>query len=127
TLRMYINDVGVSDCEEIDEGGAGLNFGWEGGATDGTRNLPGFSDPIFQYGHSGAAPVGKAITGGVFYNPATAQFPASFVGKYFFSDWGTGFINAIDPASPGTAIPFLEGASAPVDLSVGPDGALYYL
>jgi len=127
TGRLFINDVGVSTWEEIDEGGPGLNYGWQGGNTDGARGLPEFTDPIFQYGHSGAAPTGMAITGGVFYNPSTAQFPASFVGKYFFADYGAGFIYVLDPASPGSATEFLQGASGPVDLQVGADGALYYL
>lgn len=127
TGRMFINDVGVSTWEEINEGRAGENYGWEGGETDGARNLPPFTDPLFQYGHSGAAPTGRAITGGVFYDPSKAQFPASYAGKYFFADYVAGWIYVLDPASPGTAVPFLSGASGPVDLQVGPDGALYCL
>lgn len=127
TGRIFINDVGASTWEEIDAGEAGANYGWEGGDTDGARNLPGFRDPVLQYGHAGAAPTGRAITGGTFYDPSTALFPASYVGKYFFADYGAGWISWIDPASPGPANPFLQGASNPVDLQVGPDGALYYL
>jgi hypothetical protein len=89
--------------------------------------MPPFTDPIFQYGHSGTVPMGKAITGGVFYNPSVVQFPSSYLGRYFFSDYMTGFIAVLDPAAPGEATEFLSGASGPVDLQVGPDGALYYL
>ena len=127
TGRMFINDVGVSTWEEIDDGVAGSNYGWEGGETDGARTLAPFTDPLFQYGHSGLAPTGQAITGGVFYAPANSPFPSSYVDKYFFADYGAGWIYVLDPASPGTAAPFLSGASGPVDLQVGPDGALYYL
>jgi glucose/arabinose dehydrogenase len=127
TPRLFINDVGADTWEEINDGSPGLNFGWEGGNTDGARHLPSFTDPIYQYGHSGAPPTGNAITGCAFYNPTTAMFPTSYVGKYFFSDYGAGWIYTLDPASPGTAAPFLQGASGPVDLQVGPDGGLYYL
>src|SRR6185436_7909184 len=123
--RLFINDVGVDTWEEINDGVAGLNYGWEGGNTGGARELATF--PIFQYGHAGGAPRGIAITGGAFYNPATVQFPSAYVGKYFFSDYGSGWIYTIDPASPGRATLFLEGASTPVDLQVGPDGSLFYL
>jgi glucose/arabinose dehydrogenase len=127
TMRMMINDVGAASWEEIDSGAAGLNYGWAGGDTDGARGLPDYTDPIFQYGHSGTVPAGRAITGGVFYNPSTLRFPASYAGKYFFADYVAGFIYTLDPAAPGTATPFLQGAAGIVDLQVGPDGALYYL
>jgi glucose/arabinose dehydrogenase len=125
--RLYINDVGVDTWEEINAGMAGANYGWEGGNTDGARNMADFTDPVFQYGHSGTTPAGRAITGGVFYNPPAPQFPASYSGRYFFCDYVAGFIYTLDPAAPGAATPFLDGAVGPVDLQVGPDGALYYL
>ena len=127
TMRLFLNDVGADTWEEINDGAPGRNYGWEGGNSDGARGLASFTDPVFQYGHSGTVPMGKAITGGTFYNPSQVQFPSSFVGTYFFSDYVTGFIDVLDPASPGTPIEFLSGAPGPVDLQVGPDGALYYL
>jgi glucose/arabinose dehydrogenase len=123
TSRMFINDVGENTWEEIDDGVAGSNYGWpttEGPTTD-TR----FRSPIFWYGHGNSATTGIAITGGAFYNPATAQFPASYQGKYFFADFGSGWIRVLDPAN-NTAAAFASGISSPVDLQVGPDGALYY-
>ncbi len=127
TMRIFINDVGADTWEEINDGAPGRNYGWLGGNSDGARATPPFTDPIFQYGHSGTVPMGKAITGGVFYNPATLQFPSSYAGVYFFADYVTGFIATLDPASPGSAPEFLSGAPGPIDLQVGPDGALYYL
>lgn len=127
TMHLHINDVGEDTWEEVNEGAPGLNYGWVGGATDGVRNLPDFTDPILVYAHTFGNPMGTCITGGAFYNPSTVMFPASYVGQYFFADFGTGFIAAHDQATPGVAIPFLTGASGPVDLAVGPDGALYYL
>lgn len=127
SMHLHINDVGEDNWEEINEGAAGANYGWEGGMTDGVRNLPNFTDPIFTYAHTFGNPMGSCITGGTFYNPGTVMFPASYLGKYFFTDFVAGFIYYTDSALPGQSFQFLLGAAGPVDLSVGPDGALYYL
>ena len=74
-----------------------------------------------------ATPTGCAITGGAFYNPPSPTFPASYIGKYFFADYCSDWIYYINPASPGGATPFAFSISAPVDLKIGPDAALYYL
>jgi glucose/arabinose dehydrogenase len=126
-MLLYINDVGEDAWEEINEGVAGLNYGWAGYSTDGVRNLPNMTDPVYVYSHTSGSPQGTCITGGAFYNPSTVLYPASYLGKYFFADFGAGFIRYTDSAVPGVSTPFLEGASGPVDLAVGPDGALYYL
>ena len=54
------------------------------------------------------------------------QFPSRFVGKYFFADLCSGWIRVLDPSN-NTASDFASEISGPVDLHVGPDGALYYL
>lgn len=127
TMHAHINDVGDFSWEEINEAAAGLNYGWTAGNTDGARNLPNMTDPKYAYGHIVGTPQGTCITGGAFYNPATVLYPASYVGKYFFADFGKGFIRFLDPAVPGVSFAFLEGAPGPIDMAVGPDGALYYL
>src|SRR5207244_2854736 len=59
--------------------------------------------PVLAYNRSGGpAGGGVAIVGGTFYNPATAQFPSSYVGKYFYEDLDAGWIRVFDPAHPGT-------------------------
>ena len=71
-----------------------------------------------------------AITGGTFYNPPVAYFPASYVGDFFFADFCSDWISVYDPvADPadGTAPVFATGIGHPVDLQVGRDGSLYYL
>ena len=122
--RMFINDVGESTWEEINDGIAGSNYGWP--TTEGPTTNPSFRSPIFAYGHTIDETSGCAITGGAFYNPATTQFPASYVGKYFFADFCSGWIRLLDPAD-NTAIGFATGISSPVDLRVTADGSLYYL
>jgi len=135
TDRMFINDVGQGTWEEINDGLAGVNYGWPN--TEGATTNTSYKTPYYYYAHSGGSPTGCAITGGAFYNPPMTQFPASYVGKYFFADYCSGWIYYIDPtlAAPTNSNPtaiqtptnFATGASSPVDLQVGPDGALYYL
>jgi glucose/arabinose dehydrogenase len=124
TTRMFINDVGETTWEEINDGIAGSNYGWP--ITEGATTDPRFRTPLFSYAHGNGSTTGCAITGGAFYNPATAQFPAGYVGKYFFADLCTGWIRVLDPAN-NSAADFASGISSPVDLKVGADGSLYYL
>ena len=124
TGRLFINDVGQSTWEEINDGIAGSNYGWP--TTEGATSNPSFRSPLFSYGHGSTATTGCAIAGGTFYNPATVNFPASYVGQYFFADLCTGWIRVFDPAS-GTATGFATGINQPVDLKVSADGSLYYL
>jgi glucose/arabinose dehydrogenase len=124
--RMFINDVGQSTWEEINDGIAGSNYGWsicEGACAPPNANL---RDPLFQYGHGSSATTGCAITGGAFYNPTTVNFPSDYVGKYFYAEFCSGWIRRFDPAL-GTATAFATGISNPVDLIVTADGSLYYL
>lgn len=126
TGRMFINDVGQNTWEEIDDGIAGGNYGWP--SQEGITGNPNFRDPLFAYPHTGPLPSGIAITGGAFYNPTTAKFPAPFVGDYFFADFGGDWIFRFDPVS-NVVSQFainLTGTS-PVDLDVTPAGNLLYL
>jgi glucose/arabinose dehydrogenase len=124
TGRMFINDVGANTWEEINDGIAGSNYGWD--VTEGPTTNPAFRSPIFAYVHGIGPTVGCAIAGGSFYNPATVQFPSSFVGKYFFADLCSGWIRVLDPSN-NTASNFASGIGRPVDLKVASDGSLYYL
>jgi glucose/arabinose dehydrogenase len=124
--RLFINDVGQSTWEEINDGIAGSNYGWPTCEGTCSPSNPNFRDPLFQYGHGTSGTTGCAIVGGAFYNPPVNQFPASYLGKYFFADLCSGWIRLFDPSA-GTASGFATGINQPVDLQVGPDGCLYYL
>jgi glucose/arabinose dehydrogenase len=124
----FVNDVGASTWEEINDVRPGRNFGWP--STEGQFNpssFPTFTNPTYSYNHNTGTPRGCAITGGAFYNLPAPRFPAPYVGRYFFADFCSGWIHYIDPSNPATAIQFAAAISQPVDLKVGPDGALYYL
>jgi glucose/arabinose dehydrogenase len=124
TGRMFINDVGQNTWEEVNDGVKGANYGWPN--TEGPTSDPNFRGPLFAYQHGASATTGCAITGGTFYNPATGQFPSAYVGKYFFSDFCSGWIRLLNPAN-NTATAFATGIASPVDLQVASDGSLYYL
>ena len=124
TGRMLINDVGQNTWEEINDGIAGSNYGWP--STEGPTSNSAYRGPIYWYGHGSGSTTGCAITGGAFYNPVTQQFPADYLGDYFFADYCSGWIRRLDPAS-GAVSAFATGISAPVDLRVTDDGSLYYL
>jgi glucose/arabinose dehydrogenase len=122
--RMFINDVGENTWEEIDDGIAGSNYGWN--ICEGVCNPPNpnFRDPIYQYANDAQT---CAITGGAFYNPQIVQFPSNFVGNYFFSDFCGGWIKTLNPNAENAVSDFAAGISLPVDLKVSNDGSLYYL
>jgi glucose/arabinose dehydrogenase len=70
---------------------------------------------------------GGCITGGCFYD--STAFPAEYRGNFFYGDYNSGFLmRAVldENGKPQKIVRFLEGASAPTDMALGPDGALYY-
>ena len=127
TGRIFINDVGQSTWEEINDGLPGANYGWP--ATEGPTTNPNFTSPLFAYPNGGTDPntTGCAIAGGAFYNPAVQQFPAEYVGDYFFADLCNRWIRRFDPET-GAVTPFAtETAAAIVDVDTSADGSLLYL
>jgi glucose/arabinose dehydrogenase len=133
--QIYINDVGQSSWEEIDQATAGANYGWpysEGFKKAGDQNttIGTYKDPLLAYDHS----IGDAIVGGVFYHPSTVQFPTQYAGKYFFEDLNGGWIHVFNPAHPGsltkpdTSQGFATNDANNTDaMLVDPAGSLYYL
>ena len=121
TGRLLINDVGQQTYEEINPGLAGANYGWP--AAEGPSSNPAYVNPLYHYGHADGS---CAVTGGTFYEPDVVTFPGWNVGKYFFADYCGGWIRRLNPDT-GAITDFATGVAGPVDLKVGPDGALYYL
>lgn len=122
TGRMFINDVGAKDWEEINRGVAGANYGWpihEGPERD-TR----YRGPFHAYRHQSDGC--NAVTGGAFYNPSQSGFPQGYTGDYLFADICQGFIRRLDPET-SKVRGFATGLAAPVDVKVGSGGDLYYL
>lgn len=125
TGKIFINDVGEADFEEINEGEAGANYGWPD--AEGDSDDEDHTDPVYSYGHGGDDDEGYAITGGAFYNPDFQQFPDEFEGDYFFADFINDWIRVYDSVTD-TSSGFATGvAGGTVDLDVADDGSLFYL
>jgi glucose/arabinose dehydrogenase len=156
TNEVWLGDVGWNTWEEIDRIadplGSVENFGWpcyEGSGHqsgyDGANlticenlyALPGgVVSPYYAYNHSAqvvageTCPTGSSSAAGVAFYPG-GPFPDTYDGALFFADYsrdciwvmfagGNGLPNASNRAT------FQAPAANPVDLQVGPDGALYY-
>jgi glucose/arabinose dehydrogenase len=128
TGKIFLNEVGQSTWEEINDASVGSrNFGWP--TTEGATTNAAFTTPVYSYNHSTGTPTGCAITGGTFFNPTNTNYPTEYIGKYFFQDYCSNWIYWIDPtASLPTATSFgssVGGSS--VSITAAPDGNLYYL
>ena len=132
--RFFINDVGESTWEEVDQGGKGLNYGWksrEGYCNVGsTTNCPptpaGFTDPLTDYPHS----IGCSfITAGAFV--PNGVWPSQFNGSYLFADGGCGKVFAYTAAGKvDYSNPFAQTSGVIVDMTFvtqGASTALFYV
>ncbi len=132
--KFFINDVGQGTWEEVDEGGKGLNYGWnnrEGACTTGSEtNCPptptGFTDPLTSYPHSSGC---TFITAGAFV--PNGVWPAQYDNSYLFADGGCGKVwQRTGSGTVDYANPFTTTSGVIVDmtfLTQGADPALFYL
>ncbi|HXJ80050.1 MAG TPA: PQQ-dependent sugar dehydrogenase [Candidatus Methylomirabilis sp.] len=147
---LAIGDVGENSEEEADRASleGGDNFGWpyiegtlpfrdcNGAAPDPT----GFVPPIIEYPHVSGGGAYAVIGGPVYAAPpgaGSAAFPPNYQGVFFVSDYYHRFLYALRfncgtgqwDKIPGATTDFwatdlAEGVS---DITVGPDGGLYYI
>lgn len=122
---MFLNDVGGEHYEEVNIVEAGMNYGWpliEGVLTN--QIAPeNYKDPLYAYDHQ----EGCAIIGAAFYKPATATFPAKYIGKYFFADYCNSRIKVLDPATGEVTETFASGIIRPLSIKITDNGDMYYL
>ena len=114
---MFINDVGQDTWEEINDGIAGSNYGWNTseGPTCESRN---FDRRCFAYGHGISATTDARSRAALFTIQPPFSFPQSFFGKYFFADLCSWLDSEFSIRSTGTASDFASSISSPVDLKV---------
>lgn len=127
TGRIYINDVGNTAFEEIDELARGANYGWAD--AEGPSTNPHLTNPVYSYTHHDpdTSPGGTAVIGGAFYEPAVESFPSGYHSKYFFADYDNGWIRTLDPVTK-QVTPFASGLPDGIPgLDVTPDGRVIYL
>ncbi len=142
--KLYVGDVGWTNWEELNAGGAGANYGWpfyEGGSTgsqhttqyNATPQAQAFyasgttvTAPLIALNHS--ADNINAIIGGDIY--LGSAYPAEYFGDVFFNDLGQGIVRhaSLNAAGQVTQIEvFATGAAYVVQIVQGPDGRLYYV
>jgi len=95
--------------------------------------------PTYTYNHNASVvsgdgcPIGSSSTAGItFYPESGGTFPVAYRGGLFFADYTRNCIwwmakGANGQPDPATRAAFVSPAAGPVDLEVGPDGALYYV
>lgn len=131
--RFFINDVGQSTWEEVDNGGSGLNYGWDvregpcayGSTTDCAPTPAGYTDPLTAYNHS----IGCTyITAGAFIPDGLWS---GFDGGYLFADGGCGSIFLMtSDGSVDYDNPFAQTTGVIVDMAFMTQGGqtgLYYV
>ena len=133
TTRIFINDVGQGQREEIDAGVAGADYGWncrEGTRVNSTVGLcnpvpANMVDPIYEYGRdTGCA----SITGGAFV--PNGIWPAVYADTYLFADYACGDMFVLsNNGTSWSATEFTSGTGSPVSMDFGAYGqtqALFY-
>ncbi len=138
TGRIFIGDVGSNNYqqakEEVNLLIRGANYSWSD--CEGICGATG--DPIYHYTHyvpGNPTPRDASITGGFVYRGN--QFPAEYVGRYFFADYTQNWIRNLSFSGSTTvnAMHFFEPVNDTLDgpygdivnLTEGPDGSLYYV
>jgi glucose/arabinose dehydrogenase len=132
--RFFINDVGQNTWEEVDDGGKGLNYGWNmregfcsnGSTTDCTPPGGGLTDPLTAYGHS----IGCSYITAAAFVP-NGVWPAAYDGSYLFGDGGCGKVfRRTSTGSVDYGVPFAATSGVIVDMAFLTQGgrtALYYV
>lgn len=139
TGALWIGDVGgnTQDAqEEINLGAPGANYGWplQEGPNCYASDCAGFQFPVWSYAHVDPSyyfptPQGSVTLGPVYRDTA---FPVKYQGSLFVGDYANRSIRRLVFDSEGGLVGdpiFYQtgGAGTVVDLTVGADGALYYL
>jgi len=133
-IRFFIGDVGQDAWEEIDEGEAGADYGWN--ICEGAHDNPNrsgsvdcsaapYTPPVHEYSHNTGC---TSITGQAFV--PDSLWPAEYDDAYLFTDFVCEKIFELRPKAGGgyEASEFASGVS-PTAMAFGPHGsgqALYY-
>ncbi|MFN8543875.1 MAG: PQQ-dependent sugar dehydrogenase [Candidatus Binatia bacterium] len=132
TGLLWAGDVGQDTWEEIDVVRAGDDLGWprcEGRAP--RKRCPGGSvAPVWVYHHPPEGQGDASVTGGVFGEGGALG--SMLAGSYLFGDYEKNVIwwAPVRTTHDGFARrprALVKGAAGPVDLTIGPDGALWYV
>lgn len=123
--RIFANDVGGGEYEEVNDVLAGANYGWTliEGPIQGQTPPPGYQDPFYAYSHD----LGCAIVGAAFYDPETLRFPARYHGNFFFADYCEGYIKVLDSETGDIIETFATNINRPLAMEFRSDGQMFLL
>jgi len=123
--RIFLSEVGNSAWEEINEVLPGKNYGWPiiEGPLAGQIPPNDYQEPRHFYSHA----VGCSAIGAAFSKDNFPNYPPEFLGKFFYADYCSGFIKAIDLNTGNVTGTFITGINRPVKFLFGPNGDFYYL
>lgn len=129
--RFFINDVGQGTWEEIDQGQAGADYGWnirEGhcanGSTTDCGTVAGLTNPIFDYGRTTGC---ASITAGAFV--PNGLWPSTYDGGYLYADYVCGKIFLLKPSGGSWVSSQFATGSDVISMTFGPYNggrALFY-
>ncbi|ADD42640.1 PQQ-dependent sugar dehydrogenase [Stackebrandtia nassauensis] len=125
--RLLSGDVGGSAWEEINLIERGANYGWPKaeGLCDGCP----YAQPVHTYPHTAPPASAGSITSVEIYTGG--QFGSQYDNAVFFADYTLGFIKYLKMDDEFRSVisvnDFDTAAGTPVQLTTGPDGALYQL
>jgi glucose/arabinose dehydrogenase len=126
--KLFVNDVGNTLWEEVNDVRAGKNYGWPTveGALINNPNVtppPNYVDPIYSYSHKG----GCAVTGSAFIEKYNSLIPDQYTGKYIFGDFCNDKIWMLDPAT-NAVTPFIQSDLSPICIQQSSiTGDIYFL
>lgn len=140
TSTLHVGDVGWLTREELNIVSAGDNLGWP--CYEGPNQQPGYASfsvcqALYARGVGAVRRAavdwtsigGAAAIGGP--SASLTNFPSPWNRGVFFGDYANGWIRylPLDAAGnvSGSPVDFATALDSPVDLKVGPDGALYYV
>lgn len=127
--KLFVIDVG-GNYEEINDvtnpdPAKNYNYGWDQNGRSGPDQAATTIQAAFYYPHTNW---GCAITSGIFFNPATTNYPPQYRNRFYFSDWCDDWYRSVDATNPGAG--HQEFATGGFDkvlgTSVGIDGNIYY-
>ena len=134
TGKIYVCNVGQTIAEEInDVTTGGTNSGHP--VVEGNSTNAAYKNPVFYIYNPPLAPAntgaGCASIGGAFLETSATNYPATYVGKFFYMDYCNNFINYVNPSN-GANTNFATGVGAAspnansTTLRLGVDGNIYY-
>ena len=152
TNEVWIADVGWTSREEINripDLSTARNFGWP--CYEGTSTLASFADanicpdisdttaPFYFYAHSSSVvpgdgcPTGGSSIAGLAFYQGGSNYPSNYSNALFFSDYTRKCMWVMFPdaagviPNPANRAAFASAAAGPVNLTIGPNGNLFYV